>query len=356
MVLSEIGEDTIAYSDMSNYAANIEMAPVNVNYQKADEQALELEKVLTENQKTIVEVSTFLQIKPDHLIKSLLFKVDDKYVFVLVRGDHEVNDIKLKNLLDAGVVELATPEETQEILGCTVGSLGPIGVSNVEIVADHAVKAIVNGVCGANEEHYHYVNVNPERDFTVGQYADLRFIQEGDPSPDGEGTILFAKGIEVGHIFKLGTRYSEAMNATYLDENGKAQHMIMGCYGIGVSRTVAAIAEQFNDDNGLVWPANIAPYHLHLIAVNLKDGSQAELAESLYKELTGKYEVLFDDRQERPGVKFADSDLIGLPIRITVGKKAAEGIVEVKVRKSGEMFEVKKEELFEKVNELLSVL
>lgn len=356
MVLSEIGEDTIAYSDTSSYAANIEMAPVNVNYQKSDEQASEMEKVLTENQKTIEEVSNFLQINPDQLIKSLLFKVDDKFVLVLVRGDHEVNDIKLKNLFEAGVVELASPAETEEILGCTIGSLGPIGVKNVEIVADHAVEAIVNGVCGANEEHYHYLNVNPERDFKVGRYEDLRFIQEGDPSPDGEGKILFAKGIEVGHIFKLGTRYSEAMNATYLDENGKAKPMIMGCYGIGVSRTVAAIAEQYNDENGFIWPANIAPYQLHLIAVNMKDAVQAELSESLYKKLTGKYEVLFDDRQERPGVKFADSDLIGLPIRITVGKKAAEGIVEVKVRKTGEMFEVRKEELFDKINELLQAL
>ena len=356
MVLSEIGEDTIAYSDTSSYAANIEMAPVNVNYQKSDEQALEMEKVLTENQKTIEEVSTFLQMNPDKLIKSLLFKVDDQYVLVLVRGDHEVNDIKLKNLFEAGVVELASPAETEEILGCTVGSLGPIGVKNVEIVADHAVEAIVNGVCGANIEHYHYVNVNPERDFKVGRYEDLRFIQEGDPSPDGEGKILFAKGIEVGHIFKLGTRYSEAMNATYLDENGKAKPMIMGCYGIGVSRTVAAIAEQYNDENGFVWPANIAPYQLHVIAVNMKDATQAELADTLYKELTAKYEVLFDDRQERPGVKFADSDLIGLPIRITVGKKAAEGIVELKIRKTGEMFEVRKEELFDKINELLTAL
>jgi prolyl-tRNA synthetase len=356
MVLSEIGEDTIAYSDTSSYAANIEMAPVNVNYQKSDEQELEIEKVLTENQKTIEEVSNFLQINSDQLIKSLLFKVDDKFVLVLVRGDHEVNDIKLKNLFEAGVVELASPAETEEILGCTIGSLGPIGVNNVEIVADHAVEAIVNGVCGANEEHYHYLNVNPERDFKVSRYEDLRFIKEGDPSPDGEGKILFAKGIEVGHIFKLGTRYSEAMNATYLDENGKAKPMIMGCYGIGVSRTVAAIAEQYNDENGFIWPANIAPYQMHLIAVNMKDAAQAELSDSLYKELTGKYEVLFDDRQERPGVKFADSDLIGLPIRITVGKKAAEGIVELKIRKTGEMVEVRKEELFDKINELLAAL
>lgn len=357
MVLSEIGEDTIAYSDTSNYAANIEMAPVMANYQRFDEPEKELEKVLTENQKTIEEVSAFLHIKPEQLIKSLLFKVDEKYVLVLVRGDHEVNDIKLKNLFEAGVVELADPEETKKVLSCSVGSLGPIGVENIEIVADHAIKAIVNGVCGANEEHYHYLNVNPERDFKVNNYVDLRFIQEGDPSPDGEGRILFAKGIEVGHVFKLGTRYSEAMNATYLDENGRANPMIMGCYGIGVSRTVAAIAEQFNDEKGLVWPKNIAPYQLHLIAINMKDGAQAELADTLYKQCLEKgYEVLFDDRQERPGVKFADSDLFGLPIRITVGKKASEEIVELKVRKTGEMFEVHKNELFENITNLLSTL
>lgn len=357
MVLSEVGEDTIAYSNTSNYAANIEMAPVHTNYKKSDEASKELEKVLTENQKTIEEISSFLNVHAEKCIKTLLFKVDEKYVLVLVRGDHEVNDIKLKNLFEAGVVELASPEETKEILSCTVGSLGPIGVKNVEIVADYAIQAIVNGICGANEENFHYINVNPDRDFEVSKYVDLRFIQEGDPSPDGQGTIVFAKGIEVGHVFKLGTRYSEAMNATYLDENGKAQPMIMGCYGIGVSRTVAAIAEQFNDEKGLIWPYNIAPYQLHLIAVNMKDEVQVALAESLYKELSDeKYEVLFDDRQERPGVKFADSDLIGLPIRITVGKKASEGIVELKVRKTGEMIEVHKDKLFGNILELISEL
>ena len=192
--------------------------------------------------------------------------------------------------------------------------------------------------------------MNPERDFTVSRYEDLRFIQEGDPSPDGQGSILFAKGIEVGHVFKLGTRYSEAMNAVYLDENGKTKPFIMGCYGIGVSRTMAAVAEQFNDEKGLIWPVSVAPFDLHLVAINMKDENQAALAETLYTELKQNgYDVLLDDRQERPGVKFADSDLIGLPIRITVGKKAAEGIVEVKVRKTGEMFEVHRDELSGKI-------
>jgi prolyl-tRNA synthetase len=346
MVLSDIGEDTIAYSDTSEYAANIEMAPVTAVYEKSSEPARELEKVHTENKKTIDEVSSFLNVEAKDCIKSLLFKVDDRYVLVLVRGDHDLNDIKLKNYFEASVVELADTATTKEVLGCSVGSLGPVGVDSVEVIADNAVQAIVNGVCGANEEDYHFTNVNPERDFKVAAFTDLRFIKEGDPSPDGQGTIVFAKGIEVGHVFKLGTRYSEAMNAEILDENGRTKPMIMGCYGIGVSRTMAAVAEQFNDENGLVWPTTISPFDVHLIAVNMKDSAQAELAEELYSNLKAAgMEVLLDDRQERPGVKFADSDLIGLPVRVTVGKKAGEGIVEVKIRKNGEMQEVQKDDL-----------
>lgn len=346
MVLSDVGEDTIAYSTESNYAANIEMAPVINSYDKTDEPAKELEKVETKEQKTIEEVSSFLNVAAEKCIKSLLFKVDEKFVLVLVRGDHEVNDIKVKNLLEANVVELADHADTEEVLGSKVGSIGPINVKDIEVIADHAVKAIVNGVCGANQENYHYVNVNPDRDFTVDQYADIRFIQEGDLSPDGKGTITFAKGIEVGHVFKLGTRYSEAMGATYLDENGRSQALIMGCYGIGVSRTMAAIVEQFNDDRGIVWPNAVAPFDIHLITVNTKDDTQNELSEKLYAALkANRFDVLVDDRAERAGVKFADSDLIGLPIRVTVGKKAGEGIVEVKVRSTGEMLEVHESEL-----------
>jgi prolyl-tRNA synthetase len=357
MVLSDIGEDTIAYSDTSDYAANIEMAPVTAVYEKSGEPAKELEKVRTEGKKTIEEVSSFLNVEEKDCIKSLLFKVDDRFVLVLVRGDHEVNDIKLKNYYGAANVELADTNTTKEVLGCSVGSLGPIGVDGVEVLADHAVEAIVNGVCGANEEDYHYTNVNPDRDFKVTAFTDLRFIKEGDPSPDGQGTIVFAKGIEVGHVFKLGTRYSESMNAEILDENGRSKPMIMGCYGIGVSRTMAAVAEQFNDENGLVWPTNISPFDVHLIAVNMKDSAQADLAEELYSSLQqAGMEILLDDRQERPGVKFADSDLIGLPVRVTVGKKASEGIVEVKIRKNGEMQEVHKDDLADTLKNILKEL
>lgn len=356
MVLSEIGEDTIAYSDTSDFAANIEMAPVVNTAVKTGEELKELTKVSTPDQKTIEEVSRYLNTTNDKCIKSLLWKVDDQFVLVLIRGDHELNDIKLKNIFNATIVEPASPEETKDILNCSVGSIGPIGVdeNRVTIIADFAVEVLENAVCGANEEGVHYINVNPDRDFSNVKYEDLRFIQAGDASPDGKGTIQFAKGIEVGHVFKLGTRYSEAMNGTYLDENGRSQPMIMGCYGIGVSRTVAAIAEQFNDEKGLMWPANIAPYQVHLIPVNMKDENQRNLGEKLYDELMqAGYDVLMDDRNERAGVKFADSDLIGLPVRVTVGKKAAEGIVEVKVRRTGESFEVPVTDLADRLKQIL---
>ncbi|QVY63324.1 proline--tRNA ligase [Cytobacillus gottheilii] len=357
MVLSEIGEDTIAYSNESDFAANIEMAPVAAVYKKSEEAVQPLEKVKTENQKTIEEVSSFLSVSPEKCIKTLLFKADDKFVAVLVRGDHEVNDIKLKNVLNVSDVELATAEESAKVFNAPVGSVGPIGLKDVEIVADQAVEVLVNAVCGANEEDYHCKNVNPGRDFEVSAYEDIRFIQEGDPSPDGKGIIQFAKGIEVGHVFKLGTRYSEAMDAMYLDENGRNQPMIMGCYGIGVSRLIAAVAEQYNDEKGFIWPMEVAPYDLHVIAVNTKDADQVSLAEELYAQLkAARYDVLFDDRAERAGVKFADSDLIGLPIRITVGKKASEGIVEIKVRSTGDMYEVHQSELLAKIEEIAKEL
>ncbi|ASS71130.1 proline--tRNA ligase [Bacillus atrophaeus] len=352
MALSEIGEDTIAYSDESTYAANIEMAEVINRDASSSEEPKALEKVHTPDVKTIEELSGFLDISPEACIKSVLCKADDRFVLVLVRGDHEVNDIKVKNLLQAEVVELASREDVVQQLGTEPGFVGPVEVSKeVEVYADLAVKAMVNAVAGANEQDYHYKNVNVGRDAAINEYADLRFIQEGDPSPDGKGTIRFAEGIEVGQVFKLGTRYSEAMNATYLDENGRSQPMLMGCYGIGISRTLSAIAEQHHDEKGLIWPKSVAPYDLHILALNMKNDAQKELAEKLYETFkTEGYDVLFDDRAERAGVKFADSDLIGLPIRITVGKRADEGIVEVKIRKTGESSEVSIEELSDFIN------
>ncbi|MCT6928521.1 MAG: proline--tRNA ligase [Lysinibacillus fusiformis] len=353
MVLSEIGEDTIAYSDTSDYAANIEMAEVIADYQTSDEALKEVEKVATPDQKTIEEVSAFLQVMPANVIKSLVFDVDGELVVVLARGDHEINDIKLKNALEAGSVELASEAAIRELLGCGVGSIGPVKLPvDVKVVADHAIKSIRNGIAGANEDRFHLVNVNPERDFAVNDYLDIRFIQEGDPSPDGQGTIKFAEGIEVGHIFKLGTTYSAKMNGTFLDEQGISQPFIMGCYGIGVSRILAAVAEHFQDENGFTWPTQLAPYDIHVVPVNTKDEAQVALADELYGLLKSyRYDVLLDDRAERAGVKFADADLIGLPVRVTVGKKATEGIVEVKFRQTGETFEWKKEEVIDRLNE-----
>lgn len=353
MVLSEIGEDTIAYSDSSDYAANIEMAEVVVDYKASEEPAKAIEKIATPDVKTIEEVSAFLNVSAENCIKSLVFKIDDELVVVLARGDHEINDIKLKNALGADSVELAEEAEIKELLGCGVGSIGPVKLPvNVKVIADHAIKSIRNGVAGANEDGFHYVNVNPESDFAINSYEDIRFIQVGDPSPDGQGVIKFAEGIEVGHIFKLGTTYSAKMNATFLDEQGKSQPFIMGCYGIGVSRILAAVAEQFQDDKGFVWPKQLAPYDVHVVTVNVKDAEAVQLAEDLYGLLKSyRYGVLYDDRPERAGVKFADSDLIGLPVRVTVGKKAAEGIVEVKFRATGESVEWAKEELVDRLNE-----
>lgn len=347
MVLSEIGEDTIAYSDSSDYAANTEMAPVLYNGKKSLEQEAELEKIATPELRTIEDLVTNLDIPIEKTVKSMLFDVDGDIIMVLVRGDHEVNDIKIKNALEAKSVELADPEVAVKLLGANFGSLGPIEApEDIRIYADHAVQDVVNAVVGANEDGYHFINVNPERDFTVQSYFDLRMIQEGDLSPDGQGVIKFAEGIEVGHIFKLGTKYSEAMDATFLDENGRANPLIMGCYGVGVSRLFTAIAEQCNDEAGLVFEKGIAPFDIHLIPVNMKDDAQREFGNTLYESLQAAgYSVLLDDRSERAGVKFADADLIGLPIRITVGKKATEGIVEVKIRKTGEMIEVREEEL-----------
>ncbi|RNF40600.1 proline--tRNA ligase [Planococcus salinus] len=356
MVLSEIGEDTIAYSDSSPYAANIEMAEVNVTYNETQDTPKEMEKKETPDQKTISQVAEFLGTSPDQCIKTLVFKADDEFVVVLARGDHDINDVKVKHVANATLIDLATPEEVKELLGCEIGSIGPVNLpDSVRLFADHAVKTIVNGVAGANEDGVHYINVTPEQDFPVESYADLRFIQEGDPSPDGKGTIKFAKGIEVGHIFKLGTTYSEPMNATFLNDQGKAMPYIMGCYGIGVSRVMAAVAEQFQDDSGFTWPNVIAPYEVHIVPVNVKDDVQREMGEELYTLLKSKgYEVLLDDRKERAGVKFADADLIGLPIRITVGKKAAEGVLEVKIRQTGETFEWQQEEIIDRLEEFFN--
>lgn len=347
MAISEIGEDTICYSSESDYAANLEMATSLYKSKKSHESLLELEKIATPGVETIADLCAFLNVEPQKTLKSVLFIADGEPVLVLVRGDHDVNDIKLKNYLGADFLDPATAEDAQKYLGADFGSLGPVGISDkVKVYADLHVQDLANTATGANETGYHFINVNPQRDFEPIAYEDLRFVNEGDISPDGEGVIQFTRGIEIGHIFKLGTRYSESMHAMVLDENGREIPMIMGCYGLGISRLLSAIVEQNADEDGINWPKGIAPFDLHLVPINYKDEYQKVLTDELAAAMEAAgYGVLIDDRQERAGVKFKDSDLIGLPIRITIGKKAQEGIVEVKIRRTGETIEVRKEEL-----------
>lgn len=355
MAITPIGEDTVVYSDSSDYAANLEMAKnLRIN-KKSHETPKELTKVATPDAKTIDEVSAFLEVEPESMIKTLVFMADEEPVIVLMRGNDELNEVKLKNYLDCDFLDPAEDAQARELLGADFGSLGPVGVAkDVKIVADLDVEGMVNANVGANENGYHYMNANIERDYRVDDFVDLRTVKEGDLSPDGEGVLKFTRGIEIGHIFKLGTRYSESLGATVLDENGREVPIIMGSYGIGVSRLLSAIVEQNSDENGIIWPRSIAPFDIHVVPVNVKKEEQVKLATEITTMLEDAgYKVLVDDRKERPGVKFADADLIGLPARITVGKKADEGIVEIKLRRTGETLEVKTDELLNSIKILL---
>lgn len=355
MAIAPIGEDTVVYSDESDYAANLEMAQNKRTMPKSHETLGELQKVATPGAKTIDEVAEFLGSSADREIKTLLFIADEKPVVVLMHGNDEVNEVKLKNYLSCDFLRPAEEDEARKYLGAGFGSLGPVGVSEeIEILADLDVENMANASVGANEDGFHYLNANLGRDFSVTHFADLRTVQEGEISPDGKGHLKFTRGIEIGHIFKLGTRYSKDLDAVVLDENGRQLPIIMGCYGIGVSRLLSAIVEQHSDENGIVWPRSIAPFDVHVIPVNVKKDEQVELSERVTELLENAgYKVLVDDRKERPGVKFADSDLIGIPARITVGKKAAEGIVEIKLRRTGETLEVKLDELLNSLQILL---
>lgn len=355
MAIAPVGEDTVVYSDESDYAANLEMAQNRRTMPKSHETPGELEKVATPNARTIDEVAEFLGSTPEREIKTLLFIADEQPVVVLMHGNDEVNEVKLKNYLSCDFLRPADEDEARRYLGAGFGSLGPVGVSeDIEILADLDVENMANASVGANEDGFHYINANLGRDFSVTHFADLRTVREGELSPDGQGHLKFTRGIEIGHIFKLGTRYSKDLDAVVLDENGRQLPIIMGCYGIGVSRLLSAIVEQHCDENGIVWPRSIAPFDVHVIPVNVKKEEQVELAEKITGILEDAgYRVLVDDRRERPGVKFADSDLIGIPARITVGKKASDGIVEIKLRRTGETLEVKADELLNSLQILL---
>ena len=355
------GEDTIAYSTESSYAANLEMATNAYTPATKVVTQEEVTRVETPDCKSIDEVAAFLNVPEEQTIKTLLFIADDEPVVALLVGNDQVNDVKLKNYLAADFLEPATEDEARQVFGANFGSLGPVNLpENVRIVADRKVQDVANAVVGANEDGYHLTGVNPERDFKA-EYVDIREVKEGEISPDGQGVLQFARGIEIGHIFKLGTRYSESMGANVLDENGRAVPIIMGCYGIGVSRILSAVIEQharhFVNTTpkgqslyawGINFPKELAPYDVHLITVNTKDEEANALTERLEAALMAEgYDVLTDDRNERVGSKFSDSDLIGLPIRVTVGKKASEGVVEVKIKATGDTIEVNADNLIE---------
>ncbi|EGQ1788136.1 proline--tRNA ligase [Staphylococcus pseudintermedius] len=339
--LSAIGEDTIVYSNNSDYAANIEKAEVTYYETANTAEALQpLEKVETPNVKTAQELADFLGQPLENIIKTMVFKVNGAFILLLVRGHHEVNDVKIKDYFKTDDVAMATDDEIRNLLGASPGSLGPVTDRDVKVYADQFVQSLRNLAIGANEDGYHYVNANAERDFQIEGYGDFRFILEGEPLADGSGPAQFAEGIEVGQVFVLGEKYSEAMKATVLNQQGREQNLTMGCYGIGVSRTLSAIIEQHHDDNGIIWPKSVTPFDVHLISVNPKKDEQRACADRLYDQLLGTYDVLYDDRNERAGVKFNDADLIGIPVRVVVGKNASEGIVEVKRRDTGDSEDV----------------
>ena len=355
------GEDTIAYSSESSYAANLEMATNAYKPNKKVVTEAELVRVETPDCKTIDEVAAFLQVDTEETIKTLVYMADEKPVVALLVGNDQLNEVKLKNHLGADFFEAASEEDVRQLLGAGFGSLGPVNLpEDVTIIADRRVQDLSNAVAGANEDGYHLTGVNPGCDFSP-EYVDIREVREGEVSPDGQGILKFARGIEIGHIFKLGTRYSDSMNANVLDENGRAVPMIMGCYGIGVSRLLSAVMEQharlfvnktpkgeFRYAWGINFPKELAPFDVHLIPVNVNDEEALALTDQIEANLlSAGYEVLVDDRNERAGVKFSDSDLIGLPIRVTVGKKAAEGIVEVKIKATGDTIEVHADNLLE---------
>ncbi len=326
-----IGEDTIATNEKGTYAANLEMAKSIDTFKQEPEEAKELAKVATPGMDTIEKLADFLKVPSTRIVKSILYIADDQKVLVLIRGDKEINEVKLGHILDADEVRTANADELVEITGSEKGGIGPINADWADkIVADETVKDLYNVVVGANETDYQYQNANLDRDFKVDEFADIRTANEGEPDPVDHLPLKFTTSIEVGHIFKLGTYYTDTMGADFLDNNGKAKPVIMGSYGIGVTRMLSAAVEQHLTENGIAWPKEIAPFAIHLIQMKMKDETQTELAEKLEKELSAKYDVLYDDRNERPGVKFNDADLVGAPLRITIGRKAKDGIVEVK--------------------------
>lgn len=357
-VLADAGESSIAYCEKCDYAASDEKAELKAIHAEAEDQ-LPLEKVATPGTKTIALLADYLKVPVEKTIKAVAYQTEkDEVVLAFVRGDHEVNEVKVLNAV--GAIALRMADETAiRAVGGEPGFMSPIGVKKgTKIVVDVTVMEMVNAVAGANEADAHYKNVTPKRDFGETIVADIRLVQEGDPCPHCGAPLKMTRGIEAGQVFMLGTKYSEALHATFLDESGKEKPLVMGCYGIGVGRTMAAAIEQNNDKDGIIWPRAIAPFEVVVVPVNAKVPKQLELAEQIYSELKAAgVDVLLDDRKERAGVKFKDCDLIGYPLRVTVGPKTVEeGTIELRIRKTGETFVETKESFLVKVRELLGTL
>lgn len=349
--ICDIGEDTLVLNEAGDYASNLEIAQC-INEKVPLQDALPFEKVMTPNAKSIEEVSQFFNQPSTQFVKTLLYLADGEIVAALVRGNREVNETKLRKVLGVNEVILVSEEDLkQSSLKTVVGFVGPIGL-NCRIIMDEEISYMSNFITGANEKDFHFKNVNT-KDFKADIIADIRFIQENDLSPNGNGRVYFKKGIEVGNTFKLGTKYSEMLDLHYLDQNNQSQPVWMGSYGIGVGRCMAAIVEQNNDENGIIWPTAIAPYKLCIIPISSNDTAQVELSEKLYELFNKQYATLLDNRDERPGVKFKDMELIGIPLRIVVGKKAAEQIVEVKSRDGSINTEVSINELASFVDQFM---
>ncbi|MFQ5841206.1 MAG: proline--tRNA ligase, partial [Thermodesulfobacteriota bacterium] len=358
MVLAETGEEIIARCQSCNYAANVQKAEAKRTRPRARESRKTLKalkKLETPDMKTVEAVTQFLKVRPQDLVKTLLFETDQGVVAALIRGDHEINESKLEKLLGCGEVKLASDDVVLGVTGAPKGFAGPVGLS-VKLIADYSVESMVDFITGANEEDAHYINVNLGRDVKVHQFADIRMIKEGDPCPRCGKSLSFSRGIEVGHVFKLGTKYSKTLKATYLDENGREREIVMGCYGIGVGRTAAAAIEQYHDEDGIIWPMPIAPFQAIIVPVNNKTEPLMETAEGIYRLLSDNgVEVLLDDRDSTPGVKFKDADLIGIPLRVTLGERNLKrGLVEIRRRKNGETIVVRKDKATETVLALIN--
>lgn len=357
MVLAESGEATVVYcpAEPCGYAANVERAVSPPELPAVQESPGPLQEVSTPGQKTVEQVTKGLGIGPEKIIKTILYQTEKGMAAALVRGDREVNEIKLQKVLDVLRLEIAGPEAVEGLTGAAVGFAGPVGLKDIPIVADQEVEAMSNAVCGANKTGAHLMGVNPGRDFQWQKCADIRLVKRGYACPNCGSPMEEARGIEVGQVFKLGTKYSKVLGADYLDEKGESHPIVMGCYGVGVTRTMAAAIEQNHDKDGILWPVSIAPFHVVVIPVSNKDSRQVETAERIYGGLVeAGVEAVIDDRNERPGVKFKDADLVGYPLRITVGKSLAEGKVELRHRRDGEVVMLLETEVVKRVREIIS--